>query len=625
MVIFFSESDDRFFDMNLSYDYQGEKMNSKQCVWVVLLLVLAGCTASINVEKGNELYQSKNYIKAAEHYERAILESPGTSDQSDAKERLENTKILITNDVVAKYGYASLADKEDMQRIDIQIDKIKEVLKWDDRKQRMKLEIDRLNEIKDGIVMTMKSKDEEFNQLIKTVNQNIAVFKLDNARKTFKQALEIGTKSTQTDHYNDIIAKLTNIINEYNHNLSTGNADKVISNLTAYKDLSPLPVELNHIPNKDVLITLLDNEINRLITDNKWIRARQKLSLIHMPELDEKISFIKVTGSNYYHKKAKLAFNSSQISLAYLYAVQSSILDESNFNNSLILRDSQDFVDRSIHRNIAISTFESPSTDIDVGRQFSDSLISQLYKTLPYGVSILEREKIDIAIKEQQKGANAANNIQNADLIITGTVSLFKVESTIDKRNSSAKVTVGEDIAENPEFAQMAKILGLDTNKWPSIPPKVIKTPRYEIVNYTKGTVKIKGFAKAAVRVFDTQKGTIEFIREFNTNVEYTSDFQDEIKDAGIESIPLKLPSETEAKESLRSDLVKQIATVVNKLFENQETQFYNLANLSIDRQEITSSYTPLAQCYFYCMKENLFKTKPVCGKIDELIRQVIE
>ena len=381
-------------------------------------------------------------------------------------------KYLITNDVLAQYGYESLADKEDIQRIDIQIDKIKEVLKWDDRQQRMKLEIDRLNDIKDGIVMARKSKDEEFNKLLQTVNQNIAAFQLDNARKTYILLQENGTKSPQTDHYIDLIAKLTGIMNEYNNNLSTANADNVISNLTAYKDLSPLPVELNRIPNKDALITLLENEISRLVTDNKWIRARQRLFLFHLPELDEKFSFIKVTGSNYYQKKAQSAYSSSNINLAYLYAVQSSMLDESNFNNSLILRDSQDIVEKNIHRNIAISTFESPSTDIDVGRQFSDSLISQLYKTLPYGISILEREKIDIAIKEQQKGVNTPNNIQNADLIITGTVSLFKVESTIDKRNSSAKVTIGEDIAENPEFAQMAKVFGPNTEKWPSIPPK---------------------------------------------------------------------------------------------------------------------------------------------------------
>ena len=599
-------------------------MISKRCISIVLFFLLAGCAASINVQKGNEFYQSKNYIKAAEHYERDILENP-TSDQSDTKVQLENTKILITNDLLAQYGSASLADKEDIKLIDIHINKIEEVLKWDDRQQRMKQEIDRLNQIKDRNVMERKIKDEEFNQLIQTINQNIADFELNNARKTLNKAVEIGTKSPQTDQYMDLITKLTDIINEYNRNLTMNNTDKAISNLMAYKDMSTVPVKFTRIPNKDHLVTLLENDITLLVSNNKWIRAWQKLSFINLPELNEKFSFIKVNGSNYYQKKAELAFKSSHINLAYLYAIQASFLDQSNFNNYLILRDSQDYVDKSIRQNIAISTFESPSTDIDVGRQFSDSLISQLYKSLPYGTYILEREKIDIAIKEQQKGSTAFHNILNADLIITGTVSLFKVESTTDKRNSSAKVTIGEDIAENPEFAQMAKVLGPNTEKWPSIPPKVIKTPRYQIVNYTKGTVRIKGFAKATVRVFDTQKGTIEFIREFDANVEYAGDFQDEVKDAGIESIPLKLPSETEAKESLRNDLVKQIATIVNKLFENQEAQYYNIANLSIDRQEIEGSYSQLAQGHYYCTKANLFKTKPACGKIDELIRQVIE
>jgi len=600
-------------------------MNSKQCVLIFLFLVSAGCTASINVEKGNEFYQLKNYIKAAEYYQSAILENPGSSSQNDIKERLENTKIFISNDILTQYGHASLTDKEDIQQIDTRIDKIKETQKWDDSQHRMKSEIDKLNDLKDKVETERKSKAEEYNRLIQTVNKNIAAFKLDLAKKIYNESLEIAPPSSQNNNYVELFNKLTRALNEYNNYLSTSYIDKVVSSLHTYKDLSPLPVDFNQVPNKEALVALLDSEINRLISDNKWMKAWQKASLVNLPEMQEQIATIKVNGSNYYQKKAQTAYNGSNFSLSYLYAVLSSILDETNFNNSLILRDSQDYIEKNIHRNIAISTFESPSTDIDVGRQFSDSLISQLYKTLPYGISILEREKIDIAIKEQQKGAPASNNILGADLIITGTVSLFKVESTIDKRNSTAKVTVGEDVAENPEYAQMVKTYGPHTKNWPNVPPKVIKTPRYQIVTYTKGTGKIQGFSKAAVRVFDTQKGTIEFIREFNANVEYNSDFQDEVKDAGIDSIPMKLPSETEAKENLRNDLVKQIASIVNKLFENQETQFFNLANLYIDRQEITRSYTPLAQGYLYCTKENLFKTKPVCGKIDELIRLVIE
>jgi len=578
---------------------------------------------SVNMEKGNEFYQSKDYIKAAEYYEKAMLEDG--SDQSDVKERLENAKIVITNDVITQYGYASMTDQQDMNQIDIHIAKIRGLIKWDDRQQRMKQEIDRLSQNKDRLVMETQAKSKEFDRLIQAVNQHIAVFDMDNAKNTFQKAMSTGVFSPIIDQYIGLIGKLINLLNEYSRNLSLANADNAVSNLMSYRDLSPAPVEFSRIPNKEYLITLLDSEITRLITDNKWRRAWEKMSLINLPELNEKYSFIKINGSDYYYKKAQEAFHNNHINLSYLYAVQSSRLDESNFNNHLILRDTQDFVDKSIHRNIAISTFEPPSTDIDVGKQFSDSLISQLYKTLPYGINILEREKIDMAIKEQQQGSTVSSNILNADLIITGTVSLFKVESTIEKRNSSAKVSVGEDISENPEFAQMVRMLGPDTQKWPSVPPKVIKTPRYEIVNYTKGTGKLKGFAKATVRVFDTQKGTIEFIREFDSNVEYASDFQDEVKDAGIESIPMKLPTETETKESLRSDLVRQIAAIVNKLFENQENRFFNLANLYMERQEIESSHAPLAQGYYYCVKENLFKTKPVCGKMDELIKQLVE
>ncbi|MGD9972023.1 MAG: hypothetical protein AB7S77_03085 [Desulfatirhabdiaceae bacterium] len=602
-------------------------MNPIRFLMVILLLVWSGCVSSVHVEKGNQSYQSKNYIQAAEYYERALQEEPDSSDRDDVREKLEKAKVLITDDVIGRYGVITLSDRNNLNRIDFQIEKIREVVKWDDRQQRMKQEIDRLKQTREKAVADRNAKNQEFEQLIQTLNRKIAGFDMAGAQKTFEQAGSTGVISPKIDSYNDLINKLIRLMNEYNKSLSSGNADNAIANLMAYKTLSPDPVEFDRAPNREYLIKLLDDEFTRLISNNKWRAALEKLSSIPISELKEKYAFIRIDGSDYYYKKAQEAQNNSQINLAYLYAVQSAILDESNFNNHLLLRDTQDFVEKSIHRNIAISTFESPSTDIDSGRQCSESLISLLYKSLPYGINILEREKIDMILKEHkdQKESEVAQNILNADLIISGSVSLFNVESTIEKRNSTARVVVGEDISENPEFTQMVKTMGADTSKWPSVPPKTIKTPRYEVVGYTKGTGKLKGFAKATVRVFNTRKGTIEFIKEFDSNVEYASEFQDEVKDAGIESKAMKLPTETEIKVTLRNDLVGQIGAVINKLFENQENRFYTQANMYMDRQEIENSHQPLAQGYFYCVKEKLLDSKEVCKKIDGLVRQVIE
>lgn len=135
----------------------------------------------------------------------------------------------------------------------------------------------------------------------------------------------------------------------------------------------------------------------------------------------------------------------------------------------------------------------------------------------------------------------------------------------------------------------------------------------------------MKGFAKVSVRIFDTKKGAIAFVKDYDANVNYSSNFQDELAEAGIEYIPMKLPTDTEAKEEMRKEIVHQIGKVVQSSFENREARFLNLANFYLERRQNNLAFIPLAEGYLYCTKAGLSPDNPSFMEIKRLINMNLE
>lgn len=166
-------------------------------------------------------------------------------------------------------------------------------------------------------------------------------------------------------------------------------------------------------------------------------------------------------------------------------------------------------------------------------------------------------------LQEQRSDNLTAGQLLGVDLMVTGGVSLFRVDTNIDKRTATANIKVGDEMGPNPEYQQMMNAYGTNPQTWPHVPPMMIPRDRMQIMNYTRGTAETRGFAKVSVRIFDTDKGAISFVKDFDANLGFETEFQDEVKEAGIEYKLMRLPSETEVKEQMRREIVAQVAEVV--------------------------------------------------------------
>ena len=339
------------------------------------------------------------------------------------------------------------------------------------------------------------------------------------------------------------------------------------------------------------------------------LMARQQFYKAHLlltrsrykSEYGSLFSDVSNRGAPFYLEQARLRLAEGDVSRAYLEAVKGLELDPNLPGMFEIHRDTRDAVLEKVQKYIAIPAFDAPTTNPDAGTRFSDALISYLFRILPYGINIVERGKIDILMQEHKREVSEVATILNVDLIVTGNVSLLKVDRQDNQRQATVRAPVGEKTEINPEYEIWIKTGGDQSNQ--PAPPKTIKVPEYGNFTINKGSSVVKGFANVAVRIFDTSKGRITYAQEFNANFQTSDDYQDALELAGIEGDPLNVPTDTEVQEKLRSQIVKQLADVIQQQFEKREKHFLQTADYYKSRKERRLAIQELARGFLYCVK----------------------
>ncbi len=567
-----------------------------------LLFVVTACASPAEMKRADDFFMKKDFIEAARIYEDIVSNTESSSSKAGIQDKLNETKRQIARQYVTQvdeeYNHLEKVTLPDLRRL---IGILDTVLRWDDekktisnRKAALAGEEERLTR-KAQLLLAAASNDAKNFLFTKAVEKAEKAYSLDTESSLYLN--KVNTFKTQQQLSEHIESLLEN-----------GDLESALQEYGALVSAYSEPPAFKDSPFKENAISLIEQHAHVMTGKGKWLDTLEYLKKWDIDELDEAIQKISKGGATYYAAVAKQSLEEGNPYKAYLYALRASELNSQCLDVFTIRKKSRDLVDKSIHSYIAVTSFDSPSNDPDAGRQFSDSLNSYLYQMLPYGVNLLERDKIDYLMKENRHKTSKLGDMLGADLVVTGTVSLFKVDSSVDKRSATVKITVGEETVENPEFTQMIRLYGPDMALWPEVPPKTLKKGNVQLVKYTKGTGRKKGFAKVSVRIFDTSKGTITFVKDYDASISKVSEFQDEVADAGIKYIPMNLPSDTEVKEEMRKGIVERIAKVVQASFENRQARFLNQVNFFLDRREYESALKPLAQGHLYCLQDNIDK-----------------
>ena len=588
---------------------------------IIVLMFMQGCaTTPSSIEEGDNYFKKRDYISAVLAYERGLSQVRDADDRKTIEQKLSSAKVSIADEYLAKA--AKIQDKDTLISVPVineKLELLEKVSQWDDSSKRITSKIDEykrqrerlLKDIQITLQNTLREADDyNYNRALELIEEALSIDRLnDDLQKTRRNIMD------RKDYFE--------AVKKY---LSDGDLDNAINAYNKLSDASSHTLKFSSFPLRDSFATLIVKRVTALKKRNKWFDAYTLLKRFELVKLNKELREIKSKGSKYYYEKAKTSLKTHQDYFkGYIYAFKAYELDPTQSGVFQIHKEAQDYVNKSLQKYIAIASFDSPSNEPDAGKQYSDSLISYLYRVLPYGINILERDKIDFVLREHQRETKSVGEVLGADLMVSGTVSLFKIDRNVDKRTATIKVKLGEETVENPEFLQMMKMYGARTSKWPSIPPKTIQKDKYQLINYSKGTISMKGFAKVSIRIFDTQKGTITFVKDFDASVVKSCEFQDEVKEANIPGIAISLPADTEMKEEMRKEIVSEIAKVVQASFENRETRFLNQAKFFLDRREYKNAIKPLAEGHLYCILDNIKPDNKVFLELNELSSELIE
>ncbi|MAE94735.1 MAG: hypothetical protein CL910_08760 [Deltaproteobacteria bacterium] len=334
-------------------------------------------------------------------------------------------------------------------------------------------------------------------------------------------------------------------------------------------------------------------------------------------------------GADHYARQAELRLSRGESARALLEAVKGLELQPGHARLFAAHRDARDLEMAGLQTYLAVPTFAAPSKRPDLGAQFSDALISHLFRVLPYGINIVEREKIDLLVRDQDRGLAELGELLNVDPIVSGNVSLMTIDRQESSQESLARVEVGTRQEPNPayEIALRAARANLPApGRTPEpLPPATITAPLHETVRYRKGATTLKGFATVAARIFNTAKASIEYAQEFNARTTASDSWQDGVDGTDIVGDPLQLPTETEITEALRNQLVEQVAAVIEAQFEARHRRYLEDARYRLSRREPERAMEPLARGFLYCVKARVAEDDEHFVALRELISEHTE
>jgi len=587
---------------------------------VILLLFFSGCVTTKSLQTARDAYDAGHLEQAYSHYAELAKANPSNAQ---VLEGLEQTRRALLNKALSSSrAIIAEAQAKTLPVYRAALKPLEQANQFDPNGDTIPPKMREIESTMDGILEEIEQRKKMFARDIRKGDFASARQNLDFIRQSHPELPDLNRmETTWSAFFADSLEKIMLEL------LVKGNIDEIKPFQDQWNRLS-LPEDRRHVFNERVRhesLKILRVQAKELMSKKEYYRAYQAIVRSGATEdLSDLMSLIKTEGRGHYASLALSYLQDGNLSRAYLETVKGLEIAPKDQEIFTLHRDSRDQMLTNLQKYIAIPAFGAPASDPDLGPQFSDALISYLFRILPYGINIVERQKVDLMINEQILGTREAANRLSVDLFVSRNVSLLKIDRQESSNQVSVRVKVGQAESLNPAYEAW---LRLPTERRIKTPPpaQTIKTDKYESVMYTKGRTTLKGFGSVALRIFDTNKGAINYAQEFNATYEVSDDYQDGVSYADIKGDALELPTETEIREKLRNKIIEQVAVVVKKQFEKREAIYLQDAQYHLSRSEKDKAVDNLALGFLYCVKAKVPFDDPDFTQIREKILDLTE
>ena len=593
---------------------------------ILSLVLVTGCVTPEEYDQGQAMLKGGHLEEAYKSFSAALAKADSPEDKAKIQQALDHTKKLLADrylDMAAqtKAGPGALT----IPRLQRSVEILTSALPYDDAAGRIAAQLSADRAAQDAL---QAQAQKFYDEAIQLANQQ----NFEPALGAIAKALALHPQYQMFQQAKDTIGALR--VDHHAKKLEAalgarewGEARRQLQMLSQASPNHPLVAkakgQIEEMARQDV-----DQRVGALSQAGRWYSAYKLVQGSGMAgEMGETLANLRAKGGAHYLSQSQKSFKSQKVAQAYVAAMKAMEMAPQDPEVFRQHQKCEDAVDFSLKQHLAVAAFDSPSNDPDAGRQFSDDLVSYLFRLLPYGTGIVERQKIDLALKEKGGDFKQAGELLGVDMIIIGNVSLLKVDQDKTTREATARVRVGQETVSNPEYYAMLSRFGNDQSQWPKAVPPTITKDRFDYMRYRKGTGTMFGFINVAVRVFEVDFGTILYSNVFKKNQKYTDTYQDPVPDAEVpvKEDPLQLPTETEIKEKLKEEVITKIAQVVIKYFRDREVKLLGKAKQALERRTMDQVVEFLAKGHVYCKKAGLPADNPAAVEINQLIMEVTE
>jgi len=389
--------------------------------------------------------------------------------------------------------------------------------------------------------------------------------------------------------------KVYNLINNSYQLILESRLEEVLNNvieLNEYKltnkSLKQRLKKLNKKVTKEY-INLVMNYIN----DNNIADAYSTLKQVMI--LNKNIKYTKtakIVLENLYIKAKKYSKSGF---IGNAYAIYTYIQEiDNNYKSTFILhRDLKDILKRNNIFKLATSEFVIAGNEKNAGARFTASLSSQLFRTKPKDIKVIERNRLK-SILDELKLRDTGNleslaqrgKIKGIDAFIFGDV----IESSVDlqRRESTEQtmVQIGTRKINNNQFMLYMMSSDMDKKRWKNIPKEFIEEPVTQLVSYRKGKIKKTANLIISIRIVDITRGDIIAAKTFEDTIVVEDKYNDGVQLANIQNDPEDIASDRTILNELQNKMTAKLSEFILSQFKNRVQVQLDKADLYTSRRE---------------------------------------
>lgn len=657
-------------------------MKSRRICFSFLVLSLAllwACAVSESFKIGQDMAKDKRWDEAIAYYEKALKESPDSSEYKDALavakresakvhfekaknaiERLPRQDLPALERVMKEADTAFALDPRNAEiaAFHAGLVKKKSELQGTIKSLYAQAEIDLKKEDWPAAIGSLKKINDIFpsyedigDKLAQAYQQSAKLnyrMGLDLAKKedwkgasrAFKAVLDVNPNYFDTQKlYAEAKSKdsIEYFLTEASKAAGSGNLERAILMYQKALEYDPARSDIKNRLNSD-----LDkagqscfNEAMMLIKSGKLARASRKLQAAkaYSPAIQNNPLYREMTSSlisklmlrgDSYSERGKWAN-------ALVWYQKVDAIDPNHANIFFKVQETKDNIKKRIRKSIAVFDFKSPSNNKDAGKIIASKLITYLYRNASGDVRIIERENLESILKELQLGQTGLVDVDTVqkvgkmggiDTFIMGDVLRFTTDYRDYPSNNQVKVLVDEEDVHNPAFSDWLLAHSKPTeDDLKTAPPRTIKKKNYQFVSYKSGYARISTSLETSYKLIDTRSGENLFANTVSGKLAKESKYQDGVPLANIPQIVLEIPTELDVLDELTNAKVTEMGQSILKHFQNLEIEYFNAGQLQNRRRNSEEAVEKFTDAIF---DESLKSIKtPVTKNSREMIESL--